>query len=315
MIEIIKTIEDFDEYVSVSGSTSLEKLKPAIESAYSTYLIPALGDQLLLTLERSENEFIVGHLKKSLVNFAVGIHLPYLQVEIDGNGISQNREKALFQRTEDNLKNSLFETAFKALEELTDFFEENIGDHPAYLLSPEREMKKDLFVKSSSVFQGFSSINNSSQTFRALMPIIAKVQRQWLQKILGVDLYESLMLFVLGGNAPVSYNLILPHIQAALVYETVAKATKELNVQLDSSGALTLSFKSNSHNNKERQVQLIQLKGKEEENTLSAKGEIQLLTEKLIKYKTDFPQFTGSPLDVESGSGFTNNSESKIFYL
>lgn len=299
---IIDSIEQIEEYVTVARSTNTDQLLPYLIDAQEKYIRPNLGTPLLQRIEAQtpDDPEMMGLLRKALVNLAFSIYMPFMQVTIDGTGAHQNRETALFQRTEDKLQQAFLQTGMNTLDTLLEYLESHVQQYPEYQLSPQFSIRNELFVNRTATFQLFANIQNSRLTFLALLPILRKLERQWLKSQLGDVLFEEFKVMY-EDQTPAEFALILPHLQAALVYETIARATIELNVQISADGALSLSYRANSNQNLERAANERLLQLKFQENHKAALIEMEQLTSKLEKLKSKIPEFLESPLYKDEG--------------
>ena len=241
MATLIKSVDDIKKYVSVNKNIAWESIQPYITQADRKYIKPLIGD--LIYDDYAETEPTGTELKvykllcEASSNLAWFIYLPLASVNVGDNGISVSsgeHYQAADWRQLNDLRRSLLDAGFQALDEALKIMEANEDD---FLPWPETEgytIFKELFVKRTDTFNRWFNIGNSRRTFTALRSYMLEVYHQNFASLFNT---ETLTLINnADSESAEAVQLALEYLQAAQVSFTVSKAVDSGSFLLTESG-------------------------------------------------------------------------------
>lgn len=292
---ILETTSDLKKYVSIAQSFEFDDFQPYIQKAVNAFtykyvgsLHLALSDQATGTNATIKNE-AREHLRSAIANFGMYIYLPLLQVQLDSSGISvnisENRKSPEWWQTKD-IRRELLRAGHESMDLLLAVLDANLTVFTDYEES-YCQVNNELLVNNAVTFSKYYTIFDSRQTYLALMPVIRKVEDQYLHTFLCPELITELKTDVTGNLKAVKLAL-----QKAIVAFTVAKVSSNGLFIFDERG-LRIDFENMSDGRKENTSygkSAEQLNSLAEEEISNGTQYLKLVTEIIEANIEDFDQ-------------------------
>jgi hypothetical protein len=292
---ILETTYDLKRYVTVAQSFEFEDFEPYIQKAINAYthkyvgnLHTTLVDEATGTNATIKNE-AREHLRSAIANFGMYIFFPYLQVQLDSSGISvntsENRAPANWGQIKD-IRRELLRAGHESMDLLLAVLDANLEIFEDYA-DKFNQSNNELLVNNAVTFSKYYNIFDSRQTYLALMPIIRKVEDQYLHTFMCSELITELKADVAGNLKAVKVAL-----QKAIVAFTVAKVSANGLFVFDERG-LRIDFENMSDGRRENPTSgksVDQLKSLAEEEINNGTQYLKLVTEIIESNASDFNQ-------------------------
>lgn len=292
---ILETTADLKKYVSIAQSFEFEDFEPYIQKAVNAYTHKYVGNLHIelaspatgtdATIKNQARE----HLRSAIANFGMYIYLPLLVVQLDSSGISvntsENRSAASWGQIKD-IRRELLRSGHESMDLLLAVLEANptiFTDYAAKYSS----INNELLVNNATTFSKYYTIFDSRQTFLALMPILRKVEDQYLKTFLCKELIQ-----VLKGTVNDNLLEVKTNLQKAIVAFTVAKVSSNGLFVFDERG-LRIDFENMSDGRRENPTSgksVDQLKSLAEEEINNGTQYLKMVTEIIEANPSDFNQ-------------------------
>lgn len=328
-MSLIIDIATFRNYVKVNINSNIDTLKPAIAEAERRFIIPLIGKPLFDLLDTYVNdggsdedyEELLKQVEIPLANLAYWLHIPAGAVLMSDGGIHQlsndNQKSASEARIED-LKESVAQAGFDALDNLLEFLEENKSEYTEWIDTPGYTVFHELFISTAKEFSIHYNINNSRRTFLALRHIIKHVQETHVKKVLGDDLYDEILEQLTDDGSSEALTdenqTLLNFIRPAMAYLTIADATAELPLDFRGNGIMLHSTESTMENARViKPAELARLQTIETKSTQKGNDYLKRLELWLNANAADYPLYT-APSDDSSNTYFENKSTNKSYF-
>jgi hypothetical protein len=292
---ILANTSDLKKYVSIAQSFEFEDFEPYIQKAVNAYthkyvgnLHTTLADEstgINATIKNEARE----HLRSAIANFGMYIYLPLLAVQLDSSGISvntsENRAPANWGQIKD-IRRELLRAGHESMDLLLAVLDANLSVFTDYATNYS-QVNNELLVNNAVTFSKYYTIFDSRQTYLALMPIIRKVEDQYLHTFLCPELITALK-----GNPVDNVKAVKVALQKAIVAFTVAKVSTNGLFVFDERG-LRIDFENMSDGRRENPSygkSVDQLKSLAEEEINNGTQYLKLVTEIIEANPTDFSQ-------------------------
>lgn len=292
---ILETTSDLKKYVSIAQSFEFDDFQPYIQKAVNAFTYKYVGNlhTTLSSVSVGTNAEIKNeareHLRSAIANFGMYIYLPLLQVQLDSSGISvnisENRKSPEWWQTKD-IRRELLRAGHESMDLLLAVLDANLTVFTDYEES-YCQVNNELLVNNAVTFSKYYTIFDSRQTYLALMPIIRKVEDQYLHTFLCPELITELKTDVTGNLKAVKLAL-----QKAIVAFTVAKVSSNGLFIFDERG-LRIDFENMSDGRKENPSygkSAEQLNSLAEEEISNGTQYLKLVTEIIEANIEDFDQ-------------------------
>lgn len=259
--KLISTLDEVQNVVPVSMASDIKVVEPYLYTAERTYIKALIGDAQYEALAEAYSptlnpdsddniEQAILLAQRAIANLGYLIALPVLSVSIGSAGIqisSTSDTKNAFQWQVEDIKESLQELGFSAIEDLLAYLEQYPEDFNAYQESEQFKALQGCLIRSAADFNQYYNIGSSRYVFQCILSIQKRVESQTLVRILGSDYYETLKASDLSGKKK---TLVEQHLKPGLALLTVSKALVERVVTLEA-GKVAFNFRGNYNNIKE----------------------------------------------------------------
>ncbi len=231
---LIKTEAEIKEYFTIDGSFDFNTLFPYIELAEDE-VKRILGSQQYDELDDYYNgantglpelDNLLPYAQRPIVYFAFLKGLDKFNVSIGNNGIGVIHNTQLAPASEkrvENLRTSILDGGYDALEYLLEFLETNIEDYPLWESSDAYAYQFEYLISSARKFDELYKIKRSRLTYLDWRPTMADVELLQINPTVSKELMDELKAQIKTNSVSVNNLKILPHLQKALAYLTAAK--------------------------------------------------------------------------------------------
>ncbi|PSR53913.1 hypothetical protein AHMF7605_10480 [Adhaeribacter arboris] len=262
---LIKTIEEFQKWVGVNESTSLEAVMGDILLVEDEVIVKYLGRNFYEEYEEKyqagglndlENK-LLDKLQLAISNLAQESYLDLNQVQISDGGIhinSSETRKTAFQWQINNLRRGFLRKGYNGLERALNLLEDNIDaeEFATWSESPVATVFQQYFINTAQEFSKYYNIYDSRLTYLALLPILKKEERFLIEPVLGAGLFEEIKEQIKDRDlSPENKILLEEFIRPALAHLVVAHALAEEGFRLTPDG-IELTFGRFDELNKEK---------------------------------------------------------------
>jgi hypothetical protein len=267
-MSLIRTIEQFCAHVRVSvDGTHLENLEPDLRVAERQQLRPVLGPALYNELSALSDEDMQAALDdktdvsggllrlvhEALANLGLLEYLPLNQLQINDAGVYViSGGSRPFQWQINELKASLRNKGYNALEAVLAYLEEHVDEFPAWASSVAAVEARVLLIPSATEFTRHYDINGSRLTYQAFLPLIRKVERFQLEAVIGAEYLRELKAQLVAGTLTADNRDVLDdYLRPALAHLVVAKAVGEVGLSFNGATIELNIFRPDNANERE----------------------------------------------------------------
>ena len=197
---IVRDITTIKETVGVNANFDFADIAPFVKIVERKFIIKLIGkDQYaIFNVEAAPTGKVLEALKlaqEAVSNLAYYLGLPQLTVQVTSAGIFVPENQDTRQATDKQFKElqrTYLSAGHEAIDDLLDFMETNKTEFGAWTADDSYTEFKDLLVYNTTTFQKEYNINNSRQTFLALVPNIKIVEDQYISGPVQADLLKAL---------------------------------------------------------------------------------------------------------------------------
>lgn len=234
--------DEFKEYLPVNINLRFETLAPHIAYCEQTVFRPLLGGTLFDRLvdfyddnqqsdDTEHNDLWTDLLQKvqfALIRVSMWKGFDYIATNASDTGFSSaiDKENRLYRYQEDNLRNSLKNEGFDAMDDILAFLEEHLDVFEDFAQSKFHTLRDQTLIKDTATFNDCYNINGSRLVFLKMRQYVRDVELIKLQHRIGAALYRELLT---ADESVAKYAAILPNIRRFVVYEAVAEGIGELH--------------------------------------------------------------------------------------
>ena len=247
---LFTNIQEVYEHVAFNLSFEFSDIEPFLEEVEENELVRYVGQDLYDRIKADNNPTDIEaeclkRMRRFVARLATIKWLPLGQVQFGRDGIttvgkSESRTAAYDPQIQ-QITASLAGLAASSLESLLYWLEKPsaLAHLTEYANSPERIEYNKLFIRNATQFSELYPIFESSITFLAMRPTLARIETQTVAPLLG-DLYDTLK----GDNLNDLQTTLLTTTKYYLALQTVAEVIElEQSIQLSHLG-LKLYFGS-----------------------------------------------------------------------
>ena len=207
--------------MKVNTAISFDMMEAPLRNAFRQYLVPLLGDAMVgevveiyefgpnpdvleqNTEGATEREKLDSRLleicKRANANLAFWNDFDEISMRITDAGFQRQKSdngesfQQVYKYQEDNLRASLRNKGFNALDELLEFLYAHIAEYPEFASSQAYQDRKSAIVRSTADVNDVCFINGSRIVFLRLQPHLKFAEEMLLQPAIGDKLYEHLI--------------------------------------------------------------------------------------------------------------------------
>ena len=189
MIEIFKDTKDLRTTVKINASLAFENLMPYIEDAYEKYILPYVGEALMLKIAQEPDGRAFTLVRRALGPLAVALASPELAIALGDSGHTVVRnDKATVASDAKIIKaeESMAERGWRNLESLLELFASDAVTFEEWTESQYyKRQSKWHYFNSAKEFQDLGKVDiaYSRLTFEKLRPAIDRYEMVVCQKL------------------------------------------------------------------------------------------------------------------------------------
>lgn len=256
---IISNIEEIRPNLPLSKSSNIERLQPFLDSAENEFK-KIFGSDIYSLLESyprdSSNHFYDNLLKfidKALANRSYFLGFDLMNSIISDQGMHRietedGSKKSLFQRQEQNIKNSFKITAYRNIDNSLEYLEEYKSEFPEWTSSPEYTLNLRNFINSTAAFMKYYDINNSRLIFQKLRIYQSQTEDFDILPAIGREYFNEIKTQISTNNLSPHNKSFLPYLQKAVAHLSIYYADDKFNFMLSDLGFQSTEYTNNSHN-------------------------------------------------------------------
>lgn len=252
---IIKSFAELKNVVEINQGSKYNSIKPSLEIAENTYLIPVIGNAYYNYLNTLHNQGTVTgiHLRilelcqKVVASMAMVNYIPITDVQISDIGITNANSgdtKAAYKYQVLNAILSYTQRGFQFIEELITLLEDNVSTLTLWTNSNEFKKYRSLFIQSGADFKDyFNKTANPRLLYQMMVPTMQDVELFTIKPIITDIIFDSFKTKLAQPSPTLSdvEKKLLQLIKKATVYFTIYEAVPLINVKVDENGITVLS--------------------------------------------------------------------------
>ena len=242
---LIKTIDEIKNGVDVSINTRFEDIQPKFDDVENYFIRSKVLGKVLYgdlhahynagTMSAAESN-LLPYVQKAVAQFAYAVTFGIINVNISSSGIRQahtDTMKPAFQWAVEDAKKEIFWGAYRSIEAILVFLEENISDYPEWVSSSAYFLKRRRMVQSALEFDDIEqSIHESRRYYLDALGILTEVEDLVIKNEIGIPYYTDLMNKIKAN--PIGLNtddlVVVPMLKNAIVKMTFARSINEMNL-------------------------------------------------------------------------------------
>lgn len=252
---LIRTKEDYQDYLRTAKHLEIEALLPHFESIETGIITQIFGFDFIQNLSAryeandltTELTYVLKLLQKAIASLGMNKAIPSLMVSVQGTGLQQaGKEKPLFEWQKITFQDEILESGWNAIGAALDylFAKRGIGGFEIWKVSIQEKTARQYLINSANEFNNLFQICRSTRTFEALKPSIKEALNLYIKPLLGNDLFTEIItqnkdFSISETNAP-----LVEMINEALAQLTIAIAIFKLELQFNEEGARVISVSS-----------------------------------------------------------------------
>jgi hypothetical protein len=299
--ELFNDIDEYKQFVAVNFSLELDNLTSKVFESARKYIVEWLGTQQYATLVGVHNlnvmtpqqQFLLPYVQRALANFSLYEYISMASIQVSETGINRVENenfKTAYKYQVNDLKLSLIEAGYDALELMLAFLEDREVDYPLWQASTGYTKNKELFINSAKEFREAYRIFRGRQTFDLLRPLIDDMECFSILPCIGDPYFDELKDQILNKTITVENQKAINIIQKALAYFVITEGARKNWVKITAHGVQAGSFLNDQSYEAQnpatqRQVSTIMMQGDEMGNRHLSKLQTLLIG------NTDYPTF------------------------
>ena len=252
---IIKTNIDVQKFVSKSLALgNFDNLKPSLENALISYILPLVGEQFIDKLELVYNdEAAIASYKKALektqralVFYGLMEDAKVADVIRTSTGlqiVETSSNKTAFEYQKRDLIKKYADDADTFTDDLLEFLEKNKDTFKDFSENISIYSKtKEFIINNAKEFTDYRNINESRRTFIALKGSMKDVELLKIKPSIGNTVFDTLKEMILDDDLNDKYKALHELLKPAFANLVVADAIPELNFKFKAGGVELTSF-------------------------------------------------------------------------
>lgn len=267
MAKLIKNITEVRKHITVDFSEpDLDRVQPFLDNAEHLYVYKIIGNAEfeslagiyqtagfnVETIVDADVKEAVINCQRIICNLGYLFAIPRLNLNIGASGIqihSSETMKTAFQWQIEDLKNSLRELGFNAIEVLLAFLESKPTKFADYIASENYTAQKQYLISSAEQFSFYFDIKSSRFLFQSLGSIMFRIESQVIAKLFGLTFLTSLKA---DDASAEKKELAKNYIKPAIALLTASKSIKE-RIFSYNDGVVAFNYAGSTQNLKESQ--------------------------------------------------------------
>lgn len=253
--------EELKKFLPVSVNFNIKNLLPTLAAAENKYIIPVIGTGLFnqiaeyyaaATHDNTVKDKLLDLLQSAVANLAYADGYYAISMKLDDSGATtpQGRDHRPYRYQEDNLRQSLRQQGYEAIDMALEHCEKNIEQLDEYANSPWYKESRRHIIRSTAEFNSIFNINNSRLVFIRMSSWCATAEELNLHHRIGRELTEA----IIKDRDNEKYKPFIEDLKKYLVYTAVADCVEELKISPTDRGMIYEEF--NAYNDGKMTKQL-----------------------------------------------------------
>lgn len=272
---LLRDISIIKEFIPVNASLEYQKLKPfatdaerIIENTIGTEFYSELDNYLDLSGEgdwddpvppaegiTAENaDKIIALLQDSISYLTFDFGFDVLNTVFSNQGFHRienedGSKKSLFQRQEENLRQTFKQQGYNKLEYALAFLETNKDDYVTWADSDAYTMQLCNFINSATEFSKIYNINSNRLVFQKLRSIQNMVEDFDIKPLLGGSLFDEIKTQIAAGTLTNPNNILLGFIKKAVAFRCFFRGGFDLAMEISELGFFQVQYPGGNTDN------------------------------------------------------------------
>jgi len=315
---LLRDITKVKEFIPVNASLSFGKLLPFVADAerviettigtefyteldaYITSLVPTDPPADPPVEVDEKQEAIIKLLQDSISYLAFDLGFDIMNTTISDQGMhrietADGTKKALFQRQEENLRQSFRQQGYNKLEYALNFLEKNKADYATWTASEAYTLQLSNFINSASDFSRAYNINNNRLVFQKLRSVQTLVEDFDILPLIGRPLFDELKTQIKAANITQLNKVLIEFISKAVAYRCIYRGGLNLAVELSDMGFSQIMFPGLGNDNiKAKTIEYDMIKAMMNRAEMNGLAYLKACEGYLKKYSASYPLFVPS---------------------
>lgn len=323
---LIENILKIKEFIPVNNSLEFQKLNPFVAEA-EDIVADLIGRTFYDELDEHQKtpaepnlyfDAVIKKLQDSISFLTFDLGFDVLNTVFSNTGFHRvetedGSKKPLFQRQEENLRNTFKFRGYNKLDKALEYLELNKEQFATWTASEEYTLLKRNFINSTKEFSNIYNINNSRIVFLKLRNAQVLVEDFDIKPLIGFEFYDELKTQVVGGTLTDVNRAFVAELQKAVAYRAIYHGGFSLIAELNEMGFYQKELDINVNNvRKETAVSESLANGILAKAEQTGKAYLKSCESFLKKNIADYPLYAASTAYDQTGSVYQLNSTSKI---
>lgn len=313
----------FNNAIGLSNRLTAKELEAEALAMSRKHLEPVLGLALITRLETDYSTIIAAptspygklleQFERCLFFFIADKLLHKKKVQLSAGGITtQHTEnsKPASQQEVLNLKETLLESAFDAIEYMLEFLEKNVDDYSEFKNSDARKESMKLFLPSAKIFSESYKLEKQYQTYLHMLPTMRMVEELYIEANISTTYFEELKVKLEANTLTPADKKALLQIRKVVANYTIYEACLSGWAKLTPDGVFFTEYVGSvmeaSYKMTKATLEMLLMKTKEAK--INAELYINKLVTLLKENPTDYPTYAAYLL-----AKYPDAQESDIF--
>lgn len=262
---LLRDISILRKFIKVNASLDYEKIEPFISDAesiiestistefyneldaYLTSLVPTDPPADPEVVADAKKDKIISLLQHSISYLSFDLGFDILNTTFSNQGFhriesSDGSKKALFQRQEENLRQTFKLQGYNKLEYALSFLETNKTDYPTWIASSAYTLQLSNFINSATEFSRIFNISNNRLVFMKLRNTQNLVEDFDILPLIGRALFDELKTQIKAASLTPLNSVLADFIKKAVAYRCIYRGGYDLSSELSEIGFNQTNF-------------------------------------------------------------------------
>jgi hypothetical protein len=263
---LFRNTKDLKKFADIHLQTDWDTLKPYVEQAEVTYIIPFISKSMYDTMHSLMNDtgnanktfeqiftnpFDLEAFKrigKALANYSLFEALPFLNTAVGDLGVAQQSSKEgttnpAAQWRYNDRRLAHLDNADRFTDQLLDYLEEHKDHFTQWASSASFTINKDLFIATSAKLSQYIPTNGSRRAFIAMRATIRLAEKKYIIPAIGEEMFNELKTQMQTNPASISTNnlKLIPYIEEALAWAAYTDYLPFASLKFSTDGVYVIS--------------------------------------------------------------------------
>lgn len=244
MLQLIKTIEELQQYLKVDSTFPVKSIDAYQHDAIDDQLREVLSDEQLKLLcdwykagQQADTKLsaLLPYAQRVVARFAFMKAAPNLDLKLSDSGFGVVSTDSVAPASKDRVNRfvqALEADGWNAVEQLIRFLEKNKADYPTWVSSDSYTMQVRNFINSAEEFDKFVNIGKSRLKFKEFRQEMDVVEQLIVIPVIGDALADEIKGEIKDESLSEANKKLLPLIRRAVANFTISRTVKDnLNAQ------------------------------------------------------------------------------------